>query len=205
MWKKFEAKCLGVDVGEWTVIWLFVNPFFSSWPLSAPGFWIVRSLFALFSLFSVGLFIGSTAIQRAWHREVFFRGLFDAETPVCCWRCCGLDSPSAFPSLFVWKKLKNVGARDSCRLSDWLLPVKKKMFIKEVVVAFFWTVFRLPREEWGSFLLKETPSLNLSKYSFVWNERVIWLILPVAICLSQRLSHACLSTSLIKVKPRMAH
>ena len=32
-----------------------------------------------------------------------------------------------------------------------------------------------------------------------------WLILPVVICLSQRLSHACLSTSQIKVKPRMAH
>jgi hypothetical protein len=32
-----------------------------------------------------------------------------------------------------------------------------------------------------------------------------WLILPVVICLSQRLSHACPSTSLIKVKPRMAH
>ena len=32
-----------------------------------------------------------------------------------------------------------------------------------------------------------------------------WLILPVVICLSQRLSHACLSTYLTKVKPRMAH
>ena len=32
-----------------------------------------------------------------------------------------------------------------------------------------------------------------------------WLILPVVICLSQRLSHACLSTSQSKVKPRMAH
>ena len=32
-----------------------------------------------------------------------------------------------------------------------------------------------------------------------------WLILPVVICLSQRLSHACLSTSLKMVKPRMAH
>ena len=29
--------------------------------------------------------------------------------------------------------------------------------------------------------------------------------LASSICLSQRLSHACLSTSLIKVKPRMAH
>ena len=32
-----------------------------------------------------------------------------------------------------------------------------------------------------------------------------WLILPVVICLSQRLSHACLSSSENKVKPRMAH
>ena len=32
-----------------------------------------------------------------------------------------------------------------------------------------------------------------------------WLILPVVICLSQRLSHACLSTSRTKVKPRKAH
>jgi len=31
------------------------------------------------------------------------------------------------------------------------------------------------------------------------------LILPVVICLSQRLSHACLSACRIKVKPRMAH
>jgi hypothetical protein len=32
-----------------------------------------------------------------------------------------------------------------------------------------------------------------------------WLILPVVICLSQRLSHAGLSISRNKVKPRMAH
>ena len=32
-----------------------------------------------------------------------------------------------------------------------------------------------------------------------------WLILPVVICLSQRLSHACLSTCLNTVKPRIAH
>ena len=35
--------------------------------------------------------------------------------------------------------------------------------------------------------------------------RVTWLILPVVICLSQRLSHACLSTGPSKAKPRMAH
>ena len=32
-----------------------------------------------------------------------------------------------------------------------------------------------------------------------------WLILPVVICLSQRLSHACLSLSYFLVKLRMAH
>lgn len=32
-----------------------------------------------------------------------------------------------------------------------------------------------------------------------------WLILPVVICLSQRLSHACLSTRLYTAKLRMAH
>ena len=32
-----------------------------------------------------------------------------------------------------------------------------------------------------------------------------WLILPVVICLSQRLSHACLSISCCTVKLRMAH
>ena len=32
-----------------------------------------------------------------------------------------------------------------------------------------------------------------------------WLILPVVICLSQRLSHACLSTNFNTVKLRMAH
>ena len=34
---------------------------------------------------------------------------------------------------------------------------------------------------------------------------VIWLILPVVICLSQRLSHASVSTSSRTVKLRMAH
>ena len=33
----------------------------------------------------------------------------------------------------------------------------------------------------------------------------IWLILPVVICLSQRLSHACLSSHCLTVKPRTAH
>jgi hypothetical protein len=35
--------------------------------------------------------------------------------------------------------------------------------------------------------------------------RVIWLILPVVIRSSQRLSHACLSINIITLKLRMAH
>ena len=38
-----------------------------------------------------------------------------------------------------------------------------------------------------------------------WVTVATWLILPVVICLSQRLSHACLSISTYTVKLRMAH
>ena len=39
----------------------------------------------------------------------------------------------------------------------------------------------------------------------VCSTSVTWLILPVVICLSQRLSHACLSISFYTAKLRMAH
>ena len=45
--------------------------------------------------------------------------------------------------------------------------------------------------------------LNLSGSNF--GMLVTWLILPVVICLSQRLSHACLSINNYTVKLRMAH
>ncbi len=38
-----------------------------------------------------------------------------------------------------------------------------------------------------------------------WCLLVTWLILPVVICLSQRLSHASLSISIYKAKLQMAH
>jgi len=44
-------------------------------------------------------------------------------------------------------------------------------------------------------------SLRLARSATI----VTWLILPVVICLSQRLSHACLSISNYTVKLRMAH
>ena len=63
--------------------------------------------------------------------------------------------------------------------------------------------------------------LKVSSYGFCFNRQPIvsvhlsidscvglvttWLILPVVICLSQRLSHACLSISFCTAKLRMAH
>ena len=51
----------------------------------------------------------------------------------------------------------------------------------------------------GSSALRAVPKHALS------GEVHTWLILPVVICLSQRLSHACLSISFYTVKLRMAH
>ena len=42
-------------------------------------------------------------------------------------------------------------------------------------------------------------------FANVYTRTATWLILPVVICLSQRLSHACLSTNFYTVKLRMAH
>ena len=48
--------------------------------------------------------------------------------------------------------------------------------------------------------------LALARVAFLQLYKVAtWLILPVVICLSQRLSHACLSISNYTVKLRMAH
>jgi hypothetical protein len=49
----------------------------------------------------------------------------------------------------------------------------------------------------------DTVWCPLCVYLVVYSQT--WLILPVVICLSQRLSHACLSISFYTVKLRMAH
>ena len=46
----------------------------------------------------------------------------------------------------------------------------------------------------GLFIRKLTPPSGLGDDSLSLNVMIVtWLILPVVICLSQRLSHACLS------------
>ena len=60
-------------------------------------------------------------------------------------------------------------------------------------------------------LCNSSRKIRLTNYSTVvewsWTGSVpvTWLILPVVICLSQRLSHACLSISFYTAKLRMAH
>ena len=48
-------------------------------------------------------------------------------------------------------------------------------------------------------------ALRLHEKVIGGGKRETWLILPVVICLSQRLSHACLSISLYTAKLRKAH
>ena len=54
-------------------------------------------------------------------------------------------------------------------------------------------------------LLSERAWLSIPHLGGGFETIAIWLILPVVICLSQRLSHACLSSHCLTVKPRMAH
>jgi hypothetical protein len=64
-----------------------------------------------------------------------------------------------------------------------------------------WQVVHGPSTTFGASLSGCVHPANLN-----WPLTVVtWLILPVVICLSQRLSHACLSISNCTAKLRMAH
>ena len=66
----------------------------------------------------------------------------------------------------------------------------------------FWVVWKL-LYSWApnGFLLTS----GFSETEVFRMQFITWLILPVVICLSQRLSHACLSISFTTAKLRMAH
>ena len=65
------------------------------------------------------------------------------------------------------------------------------------------------KRKWSSTLSKQTKPKDLifcnQKRMVVFYHMATWLILPVVICLSQRLSHASLSISLCTTKLQMAH
>ena len=70
---------------------------------------------------------------------------------------------------------------------------------------FFWS-FSVPRARWDSSVASAQPHPLRAPAPRACSRNVeTWLILPVVIRLSQRLSHACLSISTYTVKLRMAH
>ena len=91
------------------------------------------------------------------------------------------------------------------------LLIIDSLLIKSLVVIFpcmqFWREVQVEKSSW-SLLLLEPNQLNQLQLeqggrqsnaslsnSALFQTIVTWLILPVVICLSQRLSHACLSIS----------
>ena len=68
-----------------------------------------------------------------------------------------------------------------------------------------WLLVFLENLPGGSPAVRSRFSRRSLSSRFSKTTQVIWLILPVVICSSQRLSHACRSTGLLKVKPRKAH
>ena len=107
----------------------------------------------------------------------------------------GLRSPCAAFSL-VWLNLSNrTGKVVCCQPVLWLVKNDNSWNYPSC----------LGDNTWSRMITRVFALLWAVRYSKNLSWQVTWLILPVVICLSQRLSHACLSTSLSKVKPRMAH
>ena len=92
---------------------------------------------------------------------------------------------------------------ESC-IVDGLPQSSERFAISSVWMAYCETLslrdVELSRAPLVLLALAESALAHLFLYT-----RVTWLILPVVICLSQRLSHACLSTRPCTAKPRMAH
>ena len=101
----------------------------------------------------------------------------------------GVDLLPSFARKKNFEKKKNYSIR---RVSLVACPLLfgAAVGVRSVVFGFFFLIFFFPRPCCFSQL-----SLTIA----------IWLILPVVICLSQRLSHACLSSHCLTVKPRTAH
>ena len=100
-----------------------------------------------------------------------------------------------------WKKfLWRDGLRSPCdRFSCISKSIYKRMKETTLVVGVAQSTWKKADFVWRFWPCSHGCS------RFPKSKLATWLILPVVICLSQRLSHACLSTSQSKVKPRMAH
>ena len=95
-------------------------------------------------------------------------------------------------------------------ISDFPVGLESKVYcecwasLRKRIPAFpaFWVAIRKGRILSLTFVWL---SLGTVASAMVRDESETWLILPVVICLSQRLSHACLSISFFMAKLRMAH
>ena len=116
-------------------------------------------------------------------------------TSTASWKACGATSDYESVTFYIlgWSRCWCViyGLRRSSESSFLLSDVFQKVSIRYVQTRLTY---------WG------WADLNrISEFGEVSSSDRTWLILPVAICLSQRLSHACLSISLNTAKLRMAH
>ena len=137
-----------------------------------------------------------------------------------CWESSLLLTPPCgiSKSIFLYHRclFKTCAIRGFCSVPfGFLLNLQDGSCCPRCLLLNTREALRRPRAPRSSFL-----SLNKSQYVLL---RVVfsgvlvrseasrnsavptWLILPVVICLSQRLSHACLSISFYTAKLRMAH
>jgi hypothetical protein len=121
------------------------------------------------------------------------------------------------PGRSTYRRRRQGVGKQSVLLRDALsLSVKRECEAKQLPTG----AARSPRLVAGGWIRSGVPFLPFldpgsNRGSGVANRRserdslaatkAIWLILPVVICLSQRLSHACLSINFYTVKLRMAH
>ena len=113
-----------------------------------------------------------------------------------------------YPTLgwFDWRTLEKFSHVLATRVSTFLVsqgvarpgPCERARDTRVFTRVGSRTIHLLVQLSDGAFRLANRSVLALSSIA-------IWLILPVVICLSQRLSHACLSTVFCTAKPRMAH
>ena len=111
--------------------------------------------------------------------------------------CCG------GPSLGELSRGNWMAVVDSCAFTGALRsPAGRVLYLVKAVPTWFQTKF-LP--SFGGVVSRSAAWSGFGRPSGPACKIVTWLILPVVICLSQRLSHACLSISNHTVKLRMAH
>ena len=166
-------------------------------------------------------------LNSSSHVQVCMLRMFRIETSMLCVNCIDMKPSERLER--VWSRQQgrwSVKGPDTFRLSSSLVGsnvraivslclARKYIYGREICLL---SLGPPSLESWRSALvtcmydsrIAAAPTwygprdLKTSRV-FLMFRTATWLTMPVVICLSQRLSHACPSTSLTKVKPRMAH